>query len=183
MNNANNAGYKKYPYPENLMMDLFIDRSSFTNEEISDIINIVDNRLKPRYRDAIHLRYEEHLSYIKMGKRLEVSSTRTRQLTLTALRMIIHRQSMEKTMEKNAILKKKLEQQYAENPGLIPIENLNLTSRCVKALKWWRDIDTVEELMELTKDELYNTRNLGKKSVNVIIEALENHGINADKFK
>ena len=58
----------------------------------------------------------------------------------------------------------------------IPIDNLNLSVRAYNALKQM-DIHTTQELIEKTRKEIDNIRNLGKKSVQEIIKAIHDRGL------
>ncbi|MDD7838036.1 DNA-directed RNA polymerase subunit alpha C-terminal domain-containing protein, partial [Metamycoplasma hyosynoviae] len=54
----------------------------------------------------------------------------------------------------------------------VPIEKLNLTIRSLNALRR-AEYSTVDELAKLTEEELGNIKNLGKKSIDDIIEKLK----------
>jgi hypothetical protein len=174
--------YSQYPYPENIMRDLYSDRSSFTDEEITKVIDIIDNQLKPRHREVLYLRYKEQLTFIEIGNRLDLSRDRPRQLVIDALRIIWCRYLSKKRIALEEIVKKEKEQQYTENPGLIPIEDIGLTVRAYNCL-YRKGLKNVNDIMALEKEELYNIRNLGLKSIEDIIHCLEAHGVIADKFK
>ena len=56
------------------------------------------------------------------------------------------------------------------------IEELDFSVRTFNCLKRV-GLDTVEDLVQLTEDELYNTRNLGKKGAEVVLQTLRSLGL------
>jgi DNA-directed RNA polymerase alpha subunit len=56
------------------------------------------------------------------------------------------------------------------------LEKLNLTVRTWNCLKA-EDIYTISQLLNCTKDRILKTPNMGRKSVNEIIEVLAEHGL------
>jgi DNA-directed RNA polymerase alpha subunit len=56
------------------------------------------------------------------------------------------------------------------------LEKLNLTVRTWNCLKA-EDIYTISQLLNCTKDRILKTPNMGRKSVNEIIEKLAEHGL------
>lgn len=61
-----------------------------------------------------------------------------------------------------------------DTQAIIPIEDLELSVRAFNCLKR-AGIDTVGDLLDKTYDDLGKVRNLGKKSIDEIVEKLRNH--------
>ncbi len=69
------------------------------------------------------------------------------------------------------------EQEGSEKPDLeVPIEELKLSTRVCNALKL-KDVTTLGELLQTPKESFSEIKNLGKKSVEEIEEALQKRGL------
>lgn len=77
---------------------------------------------------------------------------------------------------KSAITLKEKEIETKKANLSIPIDDLNLSVRAYNALKGIQ-INTTQELIEKTRKEIDEIRNLGKKSVQEIIKTVHEHGL------
>ena len=60
------------------------------------------------------------------------------------------------------------------------IEDMDLSVRSYNCLKR-ANIHTVEDLTKKTEDEMLKVRNLGRKSLDEVIQKLESYGLSLDK--
>lgn len=82
---------------------------------------------------------------------------------------------LDKYVEEIKVMKEKEAEEKKVNLS-IPIEELNLSVRAYNALKQIQ-INTTQELIEKTRKEIDNIRNLGKKSVQEIIKEIHDRGL------
>lgn len=72
------------------------------------------------------------------------------------------------------LLRKELSNVTSDNIKSIPIGSLNLSVRSYNALKNAK-IDTIGQLLELKREDLYNIRNIGSKSIEEILSVLNRY--------
>lgn len=159
--------------------------------------------LEEREEDVLWLRYAEQKSLSAIGEILSVTQERIRQIEVGALRKLRYPSVLK--IIKNGItgyLKQKAEEEHERgyavgyNVGYkdgvdetkskqpmvseviaeLPIENLNLSTRSYNCLRW-KEYKTIGVIASLSKHQISVIRNLGRKSIREITQALHVYGI------
>ena len=149
----------------------------FTNEDVNMALKIIETSLKPKYREIINLRYKEQLQFKEIGEIMGFTDERARQLVNEGLRRTFLKimRPMNDSIETDVKERRKL------HPTSTLITDLNLSVRAYNCLDR-RGLKTVGDIMLLTKEELFNIRNLGQKSVEDILTKLTDIGVDVSKF-
>ena len=166
--------YKKYPFPKNIVCDAYGEERMNDDDLCNRVLIFIDTKIPDRLRMAVHYRYDNKFTLKETGKLMGISEERVLQLVHTVLRKIRQEMNIVQPDEK------------AESKTIdinSDILELRLSVRSYNGLHRWRGVRTIGDLLSLEKDDLYKTRNMGPKSVQDIIQALEKCGFNADKFK
>jgi hypothetical protein len=158
----------------------------------AEIKKCMANHLTDKESQVLEMRFRQHLTLEEVGASFGVTKERTRQIQSRALRKLRHylkgyqviplRQYTDavhryEVLElQYAALAKKYEDKY-ETPApapvtnVTPIETLGLSARPYNGLKRSK-YDYVEQLRDVSVDDLMRIRNLGKGSVKEILTKL-----------
>lgn len=192
----------RYDYPRNLMAAIM--QQDYYNDKLPDIED-VDNTLLtllPHERNVIEFRYRDGLTLKETGENLGVTHERIRQIELKALRKLRHKSRLNnlvyvqvKASDYNALLNevRKLRADVSrliiemdtdsdfiiKKNKQVPIEDLNLSIRPYNCLIR-AGIHTIGDI--LTHD-LLRVRNLGRKSLSEIVNAVESYGFSDEMSK
>lgn len=192
----------RYDYPRNLMAAIM--QQDYYNDKLPDIEDVTNILLTllPHEKDVIEYRYRDGLTLKETGENLGVTHERIRQIELKALRKLRHKSRLNnlvyvqvKASDYNALLDEvrklradvsRLMIEMDTDPDFIikknkqvPIEDLNLSVRPFNCLKR-AGINTVGDI--LTHD-LLRVRNLGRKSLREIVNAVESYGFSDEMSK
>ena len=196
--------FKTWPY--NLALHILKDTERAGNISVVGFFDALGT-LNPREQAVLTLRMRDKLSLEKVGEQFGLTRERIRQIQAKAEHKLRHpsRQrlylcvptiefqakckELNKLQEEYEFLSNKLEQFEKAKPETsslsaaeyllvrkTPIEELNLTVRAYNALKR-AGKDTVGDVMDLRRADLYRIRNLGETSIANICEALKNRGV------
>lgn len=159
-------------------------------EEFLLIFNYaLERTVSPRENKCIWERYIEEKSLKEIGAELGVTRELVRQIIAKGMRRVkswndktqMLNMGLEWYIDNeifNAVEKEKKKYEIEQTTPILnrQIEVLNLSTRTRNCLKR-ANINTVGELSKLTTVELYKIRNMGKNSVNEIVEKLKKHDI------
>lgn len=192
----------RYDYPRNLMAAIM--QQDYYNDKLPDIED-VDNTLLtllPHERNVIEFRYRDGLTLKETGENLGVTHERIRQIELKALRKLRHKSRLNnlvyvqvKASDYNALLNevRKLRADVSRliiemdtDPDFIikknkqvSVDELDLSIRPYNCLIR-AGIHTIGDI--LTHD-LLRVRNLGRKSLSEIVNAVESYGFSDEMSK
>lgn len=170
---------------------------------ISNLDYALSNRLTPREEYVLKLYYSsDSMSLELVAKDLGVTTERVRQILVKALRRLRHSSfkifSYYDFKEYDSLYKEELAKRIQEIEFIknasediilsltkyptssIKIEELELSLRSYNCLKR-ANINTIEELISKTQEDLLKIRNLGRKSTKEIIEKLKSFGYELKK--
>lgn len=192
----------RYDYPRNLMAAIM--QQDYYNDKLPDIEDVTNTLLTllPHERNVIEFRYRDGLTLKETGENLGVTNERIRQIELKALRKLRHKSRLNnlvyvqvKASDYNALLNEvrklradvsRLMIEMDTDPDFIikknkqvPIEDLNLSIRPYNCLLR-AGINTIGDI--LTHD-LLRVRNLGRKSLREIVNAVESYGFSDEMSK
>ena len=179
----------KEPYPKNLLLTIQV---TSVHEFELPIDNVTDDMLagleyaistlSERERTILRMRYQERCSYREIGESLGVTLERIRTLDDRLLRKLrvpkclgcikYGLEGYTALREKKAAEKKEKEPEKMD----MLLETLDLSVRCFNCLKV-RGCDTVRDIAALTEEEIIKTKNLGRRSMIEIAEALHRIGV------
>lgn len=192
----------RYDYPRNLMAAIM--QQDYYNDKLPDIED-VDNTLLtllPHERNVIEFRYRDGLTLKETGENLGVTHERIRQIELKALRKLRHKSRLNnlvyvqvKASDYNALLNEvrklradvsRLMIEMDTDPDFIikknkqvSVDELDLSIRPYNCLIR-AGIHTIGDI--LTHD-LLRVRNLGRKSLSEIVNAVESYGFSDEMSK
>lgn len=170
---------------------------------ISNLDYALSNRLTPREEYVLKLYYSsDSMSLELVAKDLGVTTERVRQILVKALRRLRHSSfkifSYYDFKEYDSLYKEELAKRIQEiefiknasediilsltkdHASSIKIEELELSLRSYNCLKR-ANINTIEELISKTQEDLLKVRNLGRKSIREIVEKLKSFGYELKK--
>ncbi|CAK7087486.1 MAG: DNA-directed RNA polymerase subunit alpha [Enterocloster aldenensis] len=165
---------------------------------------VISSAMKERYQKAIHMRYEQGMTYREIGEVIGTKSEGVRQIIVKALRILREPQNYfrlsavpeievvrqrkeykelarqhEELQQRFSKLFGKLEQENAKKRLQIPLDSpldtLGISIRSQNALIA-RGILTVGELLNCSIADLKGFRHLGTTSLTNIVDALAKHG-------
>ena len=182
--------YLKENYPRNLLLviqltavfpiELSVDNIT---DDISAGLEYALSSLAEREQEIIRMRYKEHLPLREIGIAIGVTTERIRSLSDKILRKLREPQRLGyikygKCGYEALIAQREEEKRNAKVDSQLQmtLEELDLTVRSFNCLKV-RGCDTVGDIAALTEDEIIKTKNLGKKSMIEIAEALKAIGV------
>ena len=182
--------YLKEDYPRNLLLVIQLTAvypTELPTEDITEDIkaglNYALSTLSEREQAIIRMRYQEHLPLREIGIAIEVTTERIRSLGDKILRKLREPQRLGyikygKCGFETLIAKREEEKRNAKVDSQLrmTLEELDLTVRSFNCLKV-RGCDTVGDIAALTEEEILKTKNLGKKSMIEIAEALQAIGV------
>lgn len=171
---------------------------------VPNLINAL-NTLPEREKKVLELRFQKGMTLRRCGKYLDVSQERIRQIEARALRRMRHplryRRCLMDTMDKvvemekensrirleNVKLRDKLKEmgylsikdtEPSEEPDWtsITVEDMELSVRSFNCLKR-ANINNLEDLSNMTYEEMMKVRNLGRKSIIEIMEKMKEYGV------
>lgn len=152
-------------------------------EDIKAGLDYALSTLAEREQAIIRMRYQEHLSLREIGIEIGVTTERIRSLSDKILRKLREPQRLGyikfgKCGYEALIAKREEEKRNAKVDSQLrmTLEELDLTVRSFNCLKV-RGCDTVGDIAALTEEEILQTKNLGKKSMIEIAEALKAIGV------
>lgn len=190
-----NYNYRKYKYPKNLLIDILGDEADsllnadddFINEDNKQGLQYVLKHLSDREQQILEDRFIYQMTLEAIGKRHDVTKTRIREILAKALRKLIHPTRRKYILKGFEVYKKELKvaaeerqrskeqhRQYMERMGYIQgcdICELSLSVRAYNCLKR-AGYNTIEQVAELTEQELLSIRNMGKKAANEVWEKI-----------
>lgn len=192
----------RYDYPRNLMAAIM--QQDYYNDKLPDIEDVTNTLLTllPHEKDVIEFRYRDGLTLKETGENLGVTHERIRQIELKALRKLRHKSRLNnlvyvqvKASDYNALLNEvrklradvsRLMIEMDTDPDFIikknkqvPIDELDLSIRPYNCLLR-AGINTIGDI--LTHD-LLRVRNLGRKSLREIVNAVESYGFSDEMSK
>lgn len=194
-------GIKEYPY--NLIEALKFDVESVIRHFEERLESACEN-LTEREKFVIEQLYKEQKTLEETGKEINVSRERIRQISAKALRKLKYREKyfeLGEDANPEVALQRKINEYIEENKASldyetakafieeyepkyknsdyfkkkIPIEELNFSVRTYNCLKR-RCINTLDEIIELTMNDLMKIRNLGRISLKEIIDKAREYG-------
>lgn len=167
-------------------------------------VKVAMTMLSERERKVIFMRYHDKKNLDEVATEFNVTRERIRQIQNKALRKLMHpRRSMywyldtvdkriekEKELSECKLLCIKLRERlksYETNEAIkdivndlkersMSIDNLDLSVRSYNCLKR-KGVKTIDDLVQLTEDDLMHIRNLGRKSYLEILSKLEERGL------
>lgn len=158
-----------YDYATNVLNNVAKYYSIPEGEYVSSdrLENIVEDVLVERDRTILKALYADNMTLLEVGKILGITSERVRQIKLRALRKIGHRITVEK-------YRRELEDKryLITNGGL---DELDLSVRAWNCLLR-SNVNTLDELLAMTPDQIIRIRNLGRKTYQEIIDKVHEHG-------
>lgn len=189
-------------YPFNLFADLVDEKDLECIYSLSTINDALGKYLTDRERRVLEMKYRDQLTLEEIGERFNVTRERVRQVLAKAERKIRHPQVLlairvvplkdyvdlvkerDELLTKIAILTDHMEAEKGKEAADIEreinlgkdIAELDLTVRAYNCLRR-HGVKTIEDLAEMTIDDLYHVRNLGSKSRTEVIEKLKGIGI------
>ncbi len=173
---------KYLDYPKNLISDIGIKCNEYS---INNLDNILEE-LKPREKEVLLMRYEEKLTYEEIGKECGVTGKRISQIISKSIsklkdssNKLVEEKVIENLRKENEILRKKLEffrSDIFSNYRNEGIEVLGLSVRAYNGLRKMR-INTVGDLLGTNKNDLYKIRNVGRKTIEEIIQRVHDEGL------
>ena len=198
--NIGNKAYYFYPY--NLILDMLTitgyvkETVSVYDVYITGLLETIETCLTERERLSIYYRYELGYSLSEIGDKFGVGRERIRQIINKALRKLRFRRRkwqiitigelvdakkeasdyklkyliLSEKMDKYEQIKINYEAEYRKALH-VPIDELELSVRAYNCL-CRKKIGYVDELTNLTKEDLMQIRNLGRKSVEEICDRL-----------
>ena len=150
----------------------FVDLMTY--EEVGKLYNITRERIRQVEAKALRkLRHPNRSKYLKYGVSGIIENIRTdyhNRFCDLESKLIELCKLNEKTANE-VIRDNELRKKYAPTK----IENMDLSVRSYNCLKR-AGIDTLQQLAKLSYEDLINVRNLGRKSVDEIIEKLKEYG-------
>lgn len=191
--------FKEYPF--NLLRDIY-RLSKFTADRfdktlvptiVEDLEKVIDTYLTEQEKYIVNLKYLRGFTYIEIGKFLNLSKERIRQITNRSMRKLNRRYilnnfvyNIDKDIEQKRVelekLKteieeydKKMKERFIDNKKeeTPKISKLNLSVRTYNMLSR-KGIDTVEQLIKHTlSSEVLRIKNLGKGTYFEILRALK----------
>ena len=194
-----------YPYECGEVPDFWMFRlinavssndQAYIRAYIPGIIECI-NDLTDREKSVIIMRYKERKTFKEIGESLNRSYETVRINHNKALRKLRHPFRYKKMIgvsefdfndaeKTNRMLKKEINElkkksEPKSEPELvdevpIDIEELNLSIRTFNCLKR-SNINTIDDLVNMTHEDMYKIRNLGKRSYDEIISKLAEFGI------
>ena len=187
----------KEPYPKNLILTIQVTSAREIQLPVDDITDDVKagldyalSTLSEREQKILRLRYQERLSLREIGVEIGVTTECVRGLEAKILRKLRHPRILgnikygkcgfeaflaQREAEK-AEEKRQAEASYELFLQTTTLEQLDLTIRSFNCLKK-RGCDTLGDVAKLTKEEIANTKGLGKKSILEIAEKLRSIGV------
>lgn len=181
-------------FPYNLMYDAEGDVNQYdiTPKQMEKCML---EHLTDRECQVIRYRYRDRLTLEETGKKLGVTRERIRQIEARAIRKLRYymrgyqvvpmsevanateRYNELQTKYENLqkLYEQKFEQAAPEIPSRIPIEKLDLSVRSYNCLKR-HGIHYLDEVQKLSEEDLYNIRNMGKKSIQEIMFRVSQYG-------
>lgn len=188
------------PYPFNLLSDLFAlyAESDHRPDDIEGTVEYALYTLKPRERQALVWRYRDGWTLQAIADEMGITASGAGMLRSSAFRKLRH-PTRSKLLFKgiNAYWNARLENAYtngyekgynrakeeeltdAEQKLLaaeqVSLEEMGLSTRSYNALHR-RGINTLADILKLTRAHLKNTENLGRKSVEEITEIIKARG-------
>ncbi len=182
--------YLKEPYPKNLLLVIQVTAvyptelpADIITDDIKAGLDYALSTLADREREIIRMRYQERLPLRDIGIAIGVTTERIRSLDDKILRKLREPQRLGyikygKCGYDALITQREEEKRNAkvDSQRKMTMEELDLTVRSFNCLKV-RGCDTVGDIADLTEEEIIKTKNLGKKSMIEIAEALQAIGV------
>jgi hypothetical protein len=177
----------KYAYPENLFREVFNDipyESSFGERLIEFVENKTDiYEFDEREKTIIKARFVDGFSLNKVAESVGLKNGESvRQILWCKIfRKIKHPKTSRFIMTGNPEKQQLVVDPFWNVNGVnmdFVKDNVRIRNAFIR-----NDIATFGDAISLSKEELYSIKNLGKRSIELIIEYFERMGIDADKFK
>ena len=192
-------------YPWNLAYRIFCSKDAIYKVYAPGLIEALD-KLRDKEKQTLIYRFNHGLTLAEVAKEYGVTKERVRQIEAKAIRKLRHpsltRMFLFDTQEKyyeaarerdrlkleNITLTDKLNEYFKENsvdmePPIvkndidsIPIEDLDLSVRSYNCLRRG-GYDTIGDIRGATIEQLMKVRNLGRRSIDEILEKLKEYGI------
>lgn len=176
---------------------------------LQNLESVIADAMKERYQKALHLRYEQEMTYREVGEAIGANPEGTRQIIVKALRIlrepknfyrlsavpeievVRQRKEINELTRQNEELKQRIselfgqmEREKAEKRLQVPLDSpldaLGLSTRSQNALIA-KGIVTVGDLINCSIADLKQLGRLGKTSLENIIAALAEHGFELKK--
>jgi len=179
----------KEPYPKNLLLTIQVtsvhefelQTDNITDDMLAGLEYAIST-LTEREKTILRMRYQERCSYREIGEAEGVTLERIRTLDDKLLRKLrvpkclgcikYGLRGYADLIDKKAAEEKKKEPEKMD----MLLETLDLSVRCFNCLKV-RGCDTVRDVARMTEEEIIKTKNLGRRSMIEIAEALHRIGV------
>jgi len=158
-----------YDYATNVLNDVakhyFIPEGEYVSS--ARLENIVEDVLDERDRAILKALYADNMSLLEIGKILGITRERVRQIKLRALRKIGQRITVEK-----------YQRELGSNTYYISKNELDALGLSVRAFNCLAraSVETLDELLSMTLDQLSRVRGLGRKTYQEIIDEVHKNG-------
>lgn len=195
-------------FPDNLLREIFPGKTIAKPHDFKESFAYVLATLTDNERNVIYDRFRDGYTLREEGDRLGVTQERIRQIEAKAKRKIAEKkeyltlgvegiaqreretafaqgsrlmqEQMKKALENH---NREITRQEEDRPPLVkPVEEMGLSNRSYNALKR-AGLNTAYDILELTNSELYELRNIGRRSACEIIEKLKGLGYNCDRLE
>lgn len=188
---------RNYEYPYNLAWEIFEDDTYFKDLLPEYLKEVVDTELSERESLCIHLRFINLMNYDEIGKEFNVTRERIRQILAKAIRKLrnprrsskyiaVSKYEYNKLQQENVTLRsylseieKSLNLPSNENPFVTlpffstPIDELNLSVRSYNCLVRQAHFKCYGDFQNYKVSDLMKIRNLGRRSLDEILEKLD----------
>ena len=180
----------KEPYPKNLLLVIQVTAvyptelpaDNITDDIIAGLEHALST-LAEREQKIIRMRYQEHLPLREIGVAIGVTTERIRSLDDKILRKLREPQRLGYIKYGKLGYEALISQREEEKRNAVDImqrqmtlEELDLSVRSFNCLKK-RGCDTVDDVANLSEEEIIKTKNLGRKSMIEIAQALQAIGV------
>lgn len=175
-------------FPGNLIDEILEGREGY-NIDTEAFLCGMGNCLSEREQKVIFKRYKDGLTLEQIAKEENVTRERIRQIISKSIRKLKHPGRLKKAMKVSRREYDLLQQENARLKALLlangtkestitnlTIEELDLSVRSYNCLLR-AGITDLEKLKKLSADDLMRVRNLGKKSMQEVLETLHKLGI------
>lgn len=191
-----------YPWPYNLAFDIFGDNLKFDDILPRYLEVVARDDLSDREYKCVRLRYIDHKTYDEIGEEFKVTRERIRQILAKALRKLsqptrvnkflaVRRCDYNMVVQENIQLKRELEaldgryytDDYAKDHIFAfldtPIDELELSVRSWNCIHRSGSFKTYRDFQNYKIANFMKIRNLGRKSLNEILDKLSQLGFEA----